>query len=796
MVGVRKGKVWICHVGPSFPYTRRTPRLPDDAPNEDDAPRIAAQVILSLLDDATRLDQGTMSSSTHTIGSYGGTLTAVPGTVAFGTSTASSPVLRQGWILKKRRRRMQGFAKRFFTLYQNGILAYAFGEGQPLRDQLSLHNSAVSTAGHSRKDMMIHIDSNTGTFHLRCLNEQDFSLWMTAFRRFIGTGPESRRSLSMRHFTRHGSANVNRSGAVLEEMASTLHELEEVVSALPNEANLNRKASKAKAKEEKPRTDKDKHPGAVFGLFKRNSHQAAPYDLESSSSEVIEKPTPEHLYQIVQTLKSQHASLVKSIQSLAVMDVSQSMRGSPLPRTAEEPEGITNLSPRHSPTSSSFSTPLSRKRASILTTTTSESVNEWFDADSDGAEEFVLDIPAAHVESRQPSKIVSNESTSSLGSSSVDTDIPPEPEKEPEPATAVQIQRRTHLPSPPIGDEGSLFAILKKNVGKDLSTITFPVTFNEPLTLLQRAAEEVEYYDLLNLAAAATDPVERMCYVAAFAVSGYAHTRHRSGRKGFNPMLGETFEDARMNFIAEKVRHNPLEMAYHAEGPGWKLQATSTGKTKFWGKSLEVIPLGSTYLLIGADRYEWKKPSSFMRNLMVGTKYLEHVGKMTIENPHTRCVIEFKPSGYWGASNQISGVIHDTSGATKLEGKWDDQVSHTLDDSHFRILWRVAPYPHDTHEYYGFTAFGITLNEITSDLAGRLPPTDSRRRPDVRALEEGRLDEAESEKTRVEELQRERRKSGREVSPRWFKQVNGVWEYTGGYWEARENGWKDAASLW
>lgn len=51
-----------------------------------------------------------------------------------------------------------------------------------------------------------------------------------------------------------------------------------------------------------------------------------------------------------------------------------------------------------------------------------------------------------------------------------------------------------------------------------------------------------------------------------------------------NPMLGETFEDERMKFIAEKTRHNPVEFAYHAEGPGWELTATSAGKTKFWGE--------------------------------------------------------------------------------------------------------------------------------------------------------------------------------------------------------------------
>ena len=62
--------------------------------------------------------------------------------------------------------------------------------------------------------------------------------------------------------------------------------------------------------------------------------------------------------------------------------------------------------------------------------------------------------------------------------------------------------------------------------------MALPVTFNEPLTMLQKAAEELEYYNLLSQAVQATDPVERMCYVAAFAVSTYANTRHRTGRKG------------------------------------------------------------------------------------------------------------------------------------------------------------------------------------------------------------------------------------------------------------------------
>lgn len=50
--------------------------------------------------------------------------------------------------------------------------------------------------------------------------------------------------------------------------------------------------------------------------------------------------------------------------------------------------------------------------------------------------------------------------------------------------------------------------------------------------MLQRAAEEVEYFELLTKACEAKDSLDRLALIAAFAVSGYAHTQHRSSRKG------------------------------------------------------------------------------------------------------------------------------------------------------------------------------------------------------------------------------------------------------------------------
>jgi len=189
----------------------------------------------------------------------------------------------------------------------------------------------------------------------------------------------------------------------------------------------------------------------------------------------------------------------------------------------------------------------------------------------------------------------------------------------------------------------------------------------------------------------------------------------------------------------------------------------------------------------------------------MGTKYLEHCGEMVVRNQRTgtSCVLDFKETGYWAsAPNVVSGRVLSPDGETvsHLEGKWDEQISQKLDSNHLRVLWKASPFPRDASDYYGYTYFGMTLNETTPDIEDKLPPTDSRFRPDVRALEEGDIDTAEEEKARVEDLQRQRRQRGQDAKPRWFRQINGTneWEYAGGYWESRSQGWKKAGvnGLW
>lgn len=43
-----------------------------------------------------------------------------------------------------------------------------------------------------------------------------------------------------------------------------------------------------------------------------------------------------------------------------------------------------------------------------------------------------------------------------------------------------------------------MWTILKESLGKDLTHITLPFFFNEPLSVLQKTMEDLEYADLLN----------------------------------------------------------------------------------------------------------------------------------------------------------------------------------------------------------------------------------------------------------------------------------------------------------
>uniref|UniRef100_A0A7N5ZTZ0 Oxysterol-binding protein n=1 Tax=Anabas testudineus TaxID=64144 RepID=A0A7N5ZTZ0_ANATE len=409
-------------------------------------------------------------------------------------------------------------------------------------------------------------------------------------------------------------------------------------------------------------------------------------------------------------------------------------------------------------------------------------------------------------------------------------------------------KHRTSLPTPMFSrNDVSIWSILKKCIGMELSKIAMPVIFNEPLSFLQRLTEYMEHTYLIHQANAATDSVERMKCVAAFAVSAVASQWERTG-KPFNPLLGETFElirdDLGFRWVSEQVSHHPPVSAFHAEGlkDDFVFHGSIYPKLKFWGKSIEAEPRGIITLELPKynEAYTWTNPTCCVHNIIVGQLWIEQYGNVEVINHKTgeRCSMTFKPCGLFGKElHKVEGYILDKSKKKlcAVYGKWTECL-YTVDPATFdahkksdkknsdekkgskqssvdeepeetpppdaetvqvipgsELIWKITPRPDNSAKFYAFSTFAMQLNELDKSMEGVIPPTDSRLRPDIRAMENGDIDSASAEKKRLEEKQRmarkNRTKSTEEWKTRWFQQGPNPhnkaqdWIYLKGYWD-------------
>lgn len=384
-----------------------------------------------------------------------------------------------------------------------------------------------------------------------------------------------------------------------------------------------------------------------------------------------------------------------------------------------------------------------------------------------------------------------------------------------------------------------LWGILKSMIGKDMTRMTLPVLFNEPSSLLQRLAEDIECAYLLDEAAKYDDLTLRLIYVATFAATEYALTIGRIA-KPFNPLLGETFEYARPDqnyrLFTEQVSHHPPISACHADSPKWTYYGENAVDSQFKGRSFDFKHLGKMFCKIRPDNgvklpngevveeelYSWKKVNTSVVGIMLGNPTVDNYGLMEVRNHTTGDVIEvnMKQRG-WSAklAYQLSGTAVDVKGKAQwaMGGHWNSKIyAKKVDSSHDRklllvesqdlkvgthpygggkfLVWQVAPRPNVP---FNLTSFAVTLNNPDPKLLPWVAPSDTRLRPDQRDMEEGRYDQAADEKHRLEEKQRaarrEREASGEKYKPLWFTHkkhpVTGdmFWDYNGEYWPKRRD---------
>eukprot|EP00899_Mesostigma_viride_P020706 jgi/Mesvir1/28637/Mv04499-RA.1 len=398
---------------------------------------------------------------------------------------------------------------------------------------------------------------------------------------------------------------------------------------------------------------------------------------------------------------------------------------------------------------------------------------------------------------------------------------------------------RESLPAPrPLTRGFNIWSILRDAIGKDLSRITLPATINEPLSCLQRITEELEYRSLVELACTRPNSLQRLILVATFTAASYNCSIIREG-KPFNPLLGETYEwvasDNRCQFLTEQVSHHPPVSAYYAQGGSqeagtqYEYYGEVEIKNKFWGRSIEVLPEGVSHLRLKAwgDHFSWTKVTTCIHNVVVGKMWIDNYGDILVKNHTTgeACKLKFlKAQGAVRA--QCKGQVFDSSGklVCTVSGNYMESLHVTAEKAAPpdllkglpNPLWTVNPALPNSDQQYNLTRFAVALNELFPKMAEQLAPTDSRFRPDQRALEEGDFERATVEKLRLEEKQRHarrvRRSEGKEWEVLWFTKRNpesaalvttkvdgndSQWAFNEKYWQAREQGdWKRCPDIY
>ncbi|KAI8624486.1 Oxysterol-binding protein-domain-containing protein [Xylariaceae sp. FL1651] len=777
-------------------------------------------------------------------------------------ATASTSPYHTGTLYKRRRKKGQGHARRFFSLdYSSCTLSYYYNRNSSaLRGAIPLSLAAI-TADERRRE--ISIDSGAEVWHLRASNANEFKEWAQALERAsrvargLESAPEppleSRERLTVAPPQHTAPPNTH------QEEDRDWQQVEALVSRIVGTRDALRRLVKDMAAQKQPQRPVSSHlsPGSTDisedgeGYFVPPQSDKRPFWKRKSSASLR---TPNALAPTVSS------SLAVPMPGSAVTTGPNGVQSKRLSKGGVQEERSTHdhctaLLNDLDLVVAEFTNvignskrrrmPIPRSSTSRRSLESSLSADEFFDAEAGEPNNpgSVLMIDRHESDADSPESDADEASIDDASSvSSVESDaesgnrsgaaafFPTKPKSLHPLPVDIAIDRRNTIP-PATVPPPSLIAFVRKNVGKDLSTISMPVSANEPTSMLQRVAEQLEYAQLLDQAAQQKIPRDRLLFVTAFAISSFSVNRakERAIRKPFNPLLGETFELLRtegevpggFRLLVEKVTHRPVRLAMQADAENWSLAQSPAPGQKFWGKSAEITTDGrvrvALHLSDGSDElYSWNIGTMFLRNVVMGEKYVEPVGTMTVCNDSTgaKANIEFKTKGMFGGRCEevhvdVCGPDGSPTGVS-LTGTWTKSLQVVEGGkSTGQEIWKVGQLVPNAANTYGMTTFAAGLNEITDVEKGRLPPTDTRLRPDQRLAEQGKLDDAEAWKVRLEEAQRARRRDteekGEEYKPKWFVKVadapdgEELWKFKGGkdsYWEERGKGeWKGVEKI-
>ena len=116
--------------------------------------------------------------------------------------------------------------------------------------------------------------------------------------------------------------------------------------------------------------------------------------------------------------------------------------------------------------------------------------------------------------------------------------------------------------------------------------------------------------------------------------------------KPANPLLGETFEFEANDYkcFSEQVSHHPPITALYYESKYAKVDANTSMKLMFWGRSIELTLKSPVFVdLINEekgihDRYQMNFPKASVVNMIIGTMKFSFYGDVNVINLDTNNV--------------------------------------------------------------------------------------------------------------------------------------------------------------
>lgn len=207
--------------------------------------------------------------------------------------------------------------------------------------------------------------------------------------------------------------------------------------------------------------------------------------------------------------------------------------------------------------------------------------------------------------------------------------------------------------------------------GLSISHISLPIKIFEPRSSIQRIVDFwSQATNFLNLAAEATDPVERIKWIVTFGLSSVYICSGQN--KPFNPLLGETnqgsFADG-TRYYCEHTSHHPPISHYLLENPEYRLSGYYEFIGKMGGNSLTSGLRGpSTLRFKDGTEVRFNAPDFKLGGTVMGDRTIECVSSLVFHDAKnslkaTVCLNTYKESGMFsksvsGSKSGVEGCVY------------------------------------------------------------------------------------------------------------------------------------------